>query len=374
MKRVLFIDRDGTLIVEPKDTCQVDSLDLLEFLPGVFRNLYRIRNHFDFELVMVTNQDGLGADAYPEEVFERIQLKILQAFKNEGVEFDKIFIDRSWPEENLPTRKPGIAMLNDYLKEGYDLSNSYVVGDRLTDIEMAKNLGTKGILIGPDHRHQEIQSAGLEENCVLIAENWDRIYSYLLRMERFAEVQRITGETNINILLSLDGTGRSQITTGLAFLDHMLDQLSKHSGCDLTVNATGDLQVDEHHTIEDTALALGEAFRKALGDKRGIERFGYTVPMDDSLASVAIDLGGRNWLEWDVTFKREKIGDFPTEMFKHFFKSFTDGAQCNLHVQAKGENEHHKIESVFKAVAKAISMAVRQDKLSQDIPSTKGII
>jgi imidazoleglycerol-phosphate dehydratase/histidinol-phosphatase len=374
MKRVLFIDRDGTLIVEPKDTCQVDSLDLLEFLPGVFRNLYRIRKHFDFELVMVTNQDGLGTDAYPEEVFERIQSKILQAFKNEGVEFDKILIDKSWPEENLPTRKPGIAMLSDYLKEGYDLSNSYVVGDRLTDIEMAKNLGTKGILIGPDHRHQEIQSAGLGENCVLIAENWDRIYDYLLRMERFAEVQRITGETNIRITLSLDGTGSSQITTGVAFLDHMLDQLSKHSRCDITVRATGDLQVDEHHTIEDTALALGEAFRKALGDKRGIERFGYTVPMDDSLASVAIDFGGRNWLEWDVTFKREKIGDFPTEMFKHFFKSFTDGAQCNLHVQAKGENEHHKIESVFKAVAKAIRMAVRQDKQRDDIPSTKGII
>jgi len=374
MKRVLFIDRDGTLIVEPPGTCQVDTLDLLEFLPGVFRNMYRIRNRFDFEIVMVSNQDGLGTDAYPEEVFEQIQTKILRAFKNEGVEFNKIFIDRSWPEENLPGRKPGIVMLNDYLTGNYDLSNSYIIGDRLTDIEMAKNLGAKGILIGTDNRQKEIQSAGLEEICVLIAENWDQIYDYLLGMERFATVERITGETNISIALSLDGTGRSQISTGLAFLDHMLDQMSKHSGCDLTITTAGDLQVDEHHTIEDTALALGEAFRKALGDKRGIERFGYTVPMDDSLASVSIDFGGRNWLEWDVTFNREKIGDFPTEMFRHFFKSFTDGAQCNMHIQAKGENEHHKIESVFKAVAKAIGMAIRQDKQNQDIPSTKGII
>lgn len=374
MKRVLFIDRDGTLIVEPTDTCQVGTLDLLEFLPGVFRNMYRIRNRFDFEIVMVSNQDGLGTDAYPEEVFEHIQSKILRAFINEGVEFNKIFIDRSWPEENLPSRKPGIAMLNDYLTGNYDLANSYIIGDRLTDIEMAKNLGAKGILIGTDNRHKEIQSAGLEEICVLIAENWDQIYDYLLRIERFASVERITGETNISIALSLDGTGRSQISTGLAFLDHMLDQLSKHSGCDLTITTAGDLQVDEHHTIEDSALALGEAFRKALGDKRGIERFGYTVPMDDSLASVAIDFGGRNWLEWDVKFNREKIGDFPTEMFRHFFKSFTDGAQCNMHIQAKGENEHHKIEAVFKAVAKAIGMAIRQDKQNQDIPSTKGII
>lgn len=374
MKRVLFIDRDGTLIVEPKDTCQVDSLDLLEFLPGVFRNLYRIRNRFDFELVMVSNQDGLGTDAYPEETFELIQAKILQAFKNEGVEFDKIFIDKSWPEENLPTRKPGIAMLGDFLTGGYDLANSYVIGDRISDIELAKNLGAKGILIGSEKLKKEIQSAGLEEHCVLIGENWDQVYDYLLRIERFATVQRITGETNISITLSLDGAGRSQISTGLAFLDHMLNQLSKHSGCDITVEAAGDLKIDEHHTIEDTALALGEAFRKALGDKRGIERFGYTVPMDDSQASVAIDFGGRNWLEWDVKFNREKIGDFPTEMFKHFFKSFTDGAQCNMHIKAIGENEHHKIESVFKAVAKAIGMAIKQDKQNHDIPSTKGII
>jgi len=374
MKRVLFIDRDGTLIVEPQDTCQVDSLELLEFLPGVFRNMYRIRNRFDFELVMVSNQDGLGTNTYPEEEFERVQSKILQSFKNEGVEFDRIFIDRSWPEENLPTRKPGIAMLNDYLTEGYDLAHSYVIGDRMTDIELAKNLGAKGILIGSGQLKKEIQSARLGENCVLITDNWDHVYEYLQRMQRFATIQRKTGETNISITLSLDGTGKSHISTGLAFLDHMLDQLSKHSGCDLTVEAAGDLQVDEHHTIEDTALALGKAFRKALGDKKGIERFGYIVPMDDALASVAIDFGGRNWLEWDVKFNREKIGDFPTEMFKHFFKSFTDGAMCNLHIQAKGENEHHKIESVFKAVAKAISMAIRQDKQSQDIPSTKGII
>jgi len=336
--------------------------------------MYRIRNRFDFELVMVSNQDGLGTNTYPEEEFERVQSKILQSFKNEGVEFDRIFIDRSWPEENLPTRKPGIAMLNDYLTEGYDLAHSYVIGDRMTDIELAKNLGAKGILIGSGQLKKEIQSARLGENCVLITDNWDHVYEYLQRMQRFATIQRKTGETNISITLSLDGTGKSHISTGLAFLDHMLDQLSKHSGCDLTVEAAGDLQVDEHHTIEDTALALGKAFRKALGDKKGIERFGYIVPMDDALASVAIDFGGRNWLEWDVKFNREKIGDFPTEMFKHFFKSFTDGAMCNLHIQAKGENEHHKIESVFKAVAKAISMAIRQDKQSQDIPSTKGII
>ena len=293
MKRILFTDRDGTLIVEPKDTCQIDSLELLEFLPGVFRNLYRIRNRFDFELVMVSNQDGLGSDSYPEEAFELIQAKILQAFKNEEVEFDKIFIDKSLPEENLPTRKPGIAMLEDYLTEGYDLVNSYVIGDRLSDIELAKNLGAKGILIGSGHIKKEIQSAGLEEHCVLIGENWDKVYEYLLKMERSATVQRITGETNISITLCLNGTGRSRISSGLAFLDHMLDQLSRHSGCDISVEAAGDLRVDEHHTIEDTAIALGEAFRKALGDKRGIERFGYTVPMDDSLAMVAVDFGGR---------------------------------------------------------------------------------
>ncbi|KPK84120.1 MAG: imidazoleglycerol-phosphate dehydratase [Bacteroides sp. SM23_62_1] len=374
MKRVLFIDRDGTLVVEPSDTCQVDTLELLEFLPGVFRNLYRIRNHFDYELVMVSNQDGLGTDAYPEKAFESVQSKIIQTFKNEGVEFDAIFIDRSWPEDNLSTRKPGIAMLDAYLSDEYDLAGSYVIGDRLTDIEMGKNLGSEGILIGSDHRENEIRSAGLEKNYAFIAKNWDEIFEFLLKRERYSTVQRITGETNISITLSLDGSGRSQVSTGLAFLDHMLDQLSRHSGCDLTVTATGDLQVDEHHTIEDTALALGEAFRKALGDKRGIERFGYVVPMDDSSASVALDFGGRNWLEWDVTFKREKIGDFPTEMFKHFFKSFTDGAMCNLHIQARGENEHHKIESVFKAVAKAIGMAIRYDRERDDIPSTKGII
>jgi len=340
----------------------------------VFRNLYRIIEGFDFEMAMVSNQDGLGTDAYPEKKFNLIQSGILQAFRNEGVEFDRIFIDRSWPEENLPTRKPGTAMLSDYLTGGYDLENSYVIGDRLTDIELAKNLGAKGILIGTGTRLKEIQSAGLQEHCVLIAENWDRIYDYLRKMQRYAFVHRKTSETDITVTLSLDGTGKSQVSTGLGFLDHMLDQLSKHSGCDLTVNAAGDLHVDEHHTIEDTALALGEAFRKALGDKRGVERFGYTVPMDDSLASAAVDFGGRNWLEWDVKFTREKIGDFPTEMFRHFFKSFTDGAQCNMHIQAKGENEHHQIEAVFKAVAKAIGMAVRYDKLSEDIPSTKGII
>jgi imidazoleglycerol-phosphate dehydratase/histidinol-phosphatase len=374
MKRVLFLDRDGTLIEEPQDDFQVGTLERLEFLPGVFRNLHRIINQMDFELVIVTNQDGLGSKNYPEETFHKVQSKMLQAFKNEGIVFDRIFIDRSLPGDNLPTRKPGTGMLGDYLTGNYDLEHSFVIGDRLTDIELAKNLGSKGILLNKNINLPEIRQAGLEQVCVLQAEEWEQIYSFLRKNERSSEVKRTTRETTIHVVLSLDGTGRSAINTGLGFLDHMLDQLAKHSGCDITIEASGDLRVDEHHLIEDVALTLGEAFDCALGKKSGIQRFGFTVPMDDSIASVALDFGGRNWLEWDVQFNREKIGDVPTEMFRHFFKSFTDTAKCNLHILAKGENEHHKIEAVFKAWARAISMAIKQDPGNTQVPSTKGNI
>jgi imidazoleglycerol-phosphate dehydratase/histidinol-phosphatase len=374
MKRVLFLDRDGTLIVEPPEVFQVDSLEQLEFLPGVFRNLYRIKKHMDYELVIVSNQDGLGTDSYPEEIFEKIQSKILLFFKNEGVEFEKIFVDRSRPEDNLPSRKPGTAMLGEYLQGTCDLLNSFVIGDRMTDMELARNLGAKGILINTFVTQEELRTAGLEQNCPLIAKNWDQVFEFLKQYDRTALVERVTGETTIRIRLALDGSGRSIITTGLGFLDHMLDQLSKHSGCDLSVEASGDLKVDEHHLIEDIALTLGEAFTKALGKKTGIRRYGFTLPMDDSVATAVLDFGGRNWLEWDVKFNREKIGDVPTEMFSHFFKSFADTAHCNLHISAKGENEHHKIEAVFKAWARAIKMAIHQDPDSMEIPSTKGKI
>lgn len=374
MKRVLFLDRDGTLIVEPPDDFQVGSLEKLEFLPGVFRNLYRIRKQMDFDLVIVSNQDGLGSINHPEAEFNKVQAKMIQAFKNEDIGFDRIHIDRSMPEDNLPNRKPGIGMLSEYLTGNYDLTHSFVIGDRLTDIELARNLGTKGILISNHLKIKDIQVAGLEQSCAFMAEDWEQIYNFLRKNERSGVAERITGETNIKAELSLDGEGRSDISTGLGFLDHMLEQLSKHSGCDIIIKASGDLHVDEHHLIEDVALTLGEAFRKALGNKTGIERFGFTAPMDDSIASVAFDFGGRNWLEWDVKFSREKIGDVPTEMFRHFFKSFTDAAQCNLHISAKGENEHHKIEAVFKAWAKAIKMAKSQDLDTMQIPSTKGSI
>jgi imidazoleglycerol-phosphate dehydratase/histidinol-phosphatase len=374
MKRVLFLDRDGTLIVEPPDIFQVDSLEQLEFLPGVLRNLYLIRKHLDYEFVIVTNQDGLGTDSYPEEIFEKVQSKMLLIFKNESIEFDKIFIDRSKPEENSPARKPGIAMLGEYIKGNYDLANSFVIGDRLTDIKFARNLGAKGILITNSLKQEELLKADLQESCALIAGDWDKIFEFLKHYDRSAFVERTTSETTIRVRLSLDGSGRSNISTGLGFMDHMLDQLSKHSGCDLTVEASGDLHVDEHHLIEDIALSVGEAFTKALGNKTGIGRFGYTVPMDDSIASAAVDFGGRSWLEWDVKFNREKIGDVPTEMFRHFFKSFTDSAHCNLHISAQGENEHHKIEAVFKAWARAIKMAISQDSCNMQIPSTKGSI
>jgi imidazoleglycerol-phosphate dehydratase/histidinol-phosphatase len=374
MKKVLFLDRDGTIIVEPPDIFQVDSLEKLEFIPGVFRNLYRIRNQMDYELVIVSNQDGLGTEFYPEELFDKVQSKMLLFFRNEGIEFKRIFIDRSKPGDNLPTRKPGVAMLGEYLKGDYDLENSFVIGDRLTDMKLAQNLGSKGILIGESLTINDIRKSGLEETCVLIADSWDSVYAFLKQNQRSAFIERKTEETSISITLTLDGSGKSVISTGLGFLDHMLDQLSKHSGCDLIIEAKGDLHVDEHHLIEDIGLVLGEAFMKTLGNKTGIERFGFIVPMDDSLASAVIDFGGRSWLEWNVEFKREKIGDVPTELFRHFFKSFTDTARCNLHINAKGENEHHKIESVFKAWARAIKMAIKYDPENLQIPSTKGKI
>ncbi len=371
-KRVLFIDRDGTIIVEPSETFQVDSLEQLEFLPGVIRNLYFIRQRTDFEWAMVSNQDGLGTSAYPEENFEKVQSKMLKILENEGIFFDKIFIDKSMPEDKLPTRKPGTDMLKEYFSTDYDLKNSYVVGDRITDVELAKNLGCKAILLNEDP--EILQESKLKKVCVLQTTSWDEIAAFIFARERTATIQRTTKETDIFIHLNLDGSGKGNISTGLRFFDHMLEQIARHSGCDLTIQVKGDLEVDEHHTIEDTAIALGEAFAKALGDKRGIERYGFCLPMDDSLCLVAIDFGGRAWLTFDAIFKREYIGDFPTEMIFHFFKSLSDAAKMNLYVKALGENEHHKIEGIFKALAKAIKMAVKRDIYQFELPTTKGII
>lgn len=371
-KRVLFIDRDGTLIAEPPVTFQVDSLEQMEFLPGVIRNLHFIRQKLDFELVIVTNQDGLGTPANPQENFDLIQTKMLETFRNEGVTFDAIFVDPSYPEDKLPTRKPGTAMLTGYMTGDYDLENSFVIGDRLTDIELAKNLGCKGILIGNDQQLDEREE--LRPYAALVTQSWDEITEFLFAKERKAVIQRTTKETDILIEMNLDGKGKTDISTGLHFFDHMLDQIGKHAGIDLTVQVKGDLHVDEHHTIEDTGIALGEAFLLALGDKRGIERYGFSLPMDDCLCSVALDFGGRAWLVWDAEFKREKVGDMPTEMFLHFFKSLSDAAKMNLNIQAEGENEHHKIEGIFKAFAKAIKMAIRRDIFNYELPSTKGVL
>ena len=372
-KKALFIDRDGTLIFEPEDE-QIDSLEKLVFLPKVFRNLFFIQKNLDFELVMVTNQDGLGTASYPEETFWPAHKKVLQAFENEGVTFDDILIDRSFPHENLPTRKPGIGMLTKYLNGNYDLENSFVIGDRLTDIQLAKNLGAKGILINNGDLVEQMEKQGLANHCVLISEDWDDIYACVAASERIAKVERTTKETSISILINLDGSGVCEISTGLHFFDHMLNQIGRHSGVDLKIEVKGDLEVDEHHTIEDTALALGEAFKKAVGDKIGMERYGFCLPMDDCLALAAIDFGGRPWLVWDAEFKREKVGDMPTEMFLHFFKSFSDAAACNLNIKAEGTNEHHKIEAIFKALAKAIKMAIKRDIFNFELPSTKGVL
>jgi len=371
-KKILFIDRDGTIIVEPPVTYQVDTLEQLEFLPGVIRNLHFIRTKLAFEWALVTNQDGLGTDVYPQENFDLVQGKFLQMLKNEGIEFDKIFIDKSFPEDNLPTRKPGIAMLTEYFSEVYDLKNSFVIGDRITDVQLAKNLGCKAILIQPDP--EILGKEGLEEFCALQTDNWNSIAEFLFAGERKAIVERKTAETDVFVSINLDGSGKTEISTGLRFFDHMLDQIGRHSGCDLIIKVDGDIEVDEHHTIEDTALALGEALRKAIGDKRGIERYGFCLPMDDCLAQVALDFGGRPWLVFDADFKREYVGDFPTEMLMHFFKSLSDTALMNLNIKAEGVNEHHKMEAIFKAFAKAIKMAVKRDIFNFSLPSTKGVL
>ncbi|MGD1318009.1 bifunctional histidinol-phosphatase/imidazoleglycerol-phosphate dehydratase HisB [Chryseobacterium sp. 2R14A] len=362
MKKVLFIDRDGTLIIEPPTDFQVDSLEKLEFYPGVFQNLSKIAKELDFELVMVTNQDGLGTESFPYENFIKPHEKMLHAFKNEGIVFTDILIDKSFESENLPTRKPEVGMLGKYIYGDYDLENSFVIGDRLTDIQLAKNLSSKAIFINT------IQNKDAE----LTTESWNEIYQYLKEIPRKAKVLRKTNETDIEIEVNLDGSGNSEISTGLHFFDHMLEQISKHGNLDLKIKANGDLQVDEHHTIEDTGIILGEAILKALGKKKGIERYGFLLPMDDCLAQVAIDFGGRSWLVWDANFKREKIGDVPTEMFYHFFKSFADSSKSNVNIKAEGENEHHKIESIFKAFAKAVKMAVNQSDQNFNLPSTKG--
>ncbi len=371
-RKVLFIDRDGTIIIEPPVTFQVDSVEQIEFLPAVIRNLFFIRTKLDFEWALVTNQDGLGTDVYPQENFDVVQAKFLQILKGEGIEFDKIFVDTSFPEDNLPTRKPGTAMLTAYFDDAYDLAGSFVIGDRITDVELAKNLGCKAIFLSNDEN--VLTDKGLTDYCVLQTTSWDRITEFLFAGERKVTVKRTTKETDILVELNLDGNGKCSISTGLKFFDHMLEQIGKHSGCDLTIRVNGDLEVDEHHTIEDTALALGEAFAKALGDKRGIERYGFCLPMDDSLCSVALDFGGRPWLVYDATFKREYVGDLPTEMILHFFKSLSDAARMNLNIKAEGDNEHHKIEGIFKALAKSIKMAVKRDIYQYELPSTKGVL
>ena len=375
MKRALFIDRDGTLVIEPPVDYQLDSLEKLEFYPKVFRNLYFIRKQLDFEFVMVTNQDGLGTDSFPEDTFWPAHNKMLKTLEGEGIRFDDILIDRSFPEENSPNRKPRTGMLGRYLSGEYDLANSYVIGDRLTDMQLAVNLGAKGIwLRSDDSEAQQLLMENPAISPVLITDDWDRITEYLFAGERRATVRRTTKETDIFVEVNLDGHGRTEISTGLGFFDHMLDQIGKHSGMDLTVRVKGDLEVDEHHTIEDTAIALGEALSKALGDKRGIERYGYCLPMDDCLCSVALDFGGRPWLVWDAAFHREKVGDMPTEMFLHFFKSLSDAARMNLNIRAEGVNEHHKIEGIFKALARSIKMAIRRDIYRFELPSTKGAL
>lgn len=366
MKKVLFIDRDGTLIVEPLVDQQVDSFEKLEFLPHAISNLKKINDEFDFELVMVTNQDGLGTDSFPEETFWPVHNKMLAILAGEGIHFSNIHIDRSFPADNLPTRKPGIGMLASYFSSEYDLANSYVLGDRETDIQLAKNLGAQAIFIG---------NATLQDSVALQCMHWDDIYTFFKLPARRVSHERNTHETKIAIELNLDGSGKANNQTGLGFFDHMLDQIAKHANVDLAVRVQGDLHIDEHHTIEDTGIALGEAFALALGDKRGINRYGFLLPMDECLAQVAIDFSGRNWLVWDATFKREMIGEMPTEMFSHFFKSFSDAAKCNLNIQASGENEHHKIEAIFKAFAKTIRMAAERDvKNLNSLPSTKGLL
>jgi imidazoleglycerol-phosphate dehydratase/histidinol-phosphatase len=378
MKKVLFIDRDGTLILEPPVDFQVDSFDKLKFYPLVFSGLGKIARELEFELVMVSNQDGLGTGSYPHEHFIGPHSLMIEAFRSEGIEFSEVCIDTTFPHENAPTRKPRTGLLTKYLDGSYDLEHSFVIGDRLTDVELAKNIGAKAIyMVNSNDPGKNEVSADEEELMKFIAlqtNEWEQIYTFLKLGERVVEYSRKTNETDISIHLDLDGSGKSKIDTGIHFFDHMLDQLARHGQMDMAIRVRGDLQVDEHHTIEDTAIALGECFAKALGSKLGIERYGFCLPMDDCLAQVAIDFGGRNWLEWEVEFKRESIGQMPTEMFFHFFKSFSDGARCNLNIKADGVNEHHKIEAIFKAFAKAIKMAKRRDGRNAVLPSTKGIL
>ena len=377
MKRVLFIDRDGTLIKEPADE-QIDSFDKLIFYPNVFQYMSKICKELDFEIVMITNQDGLGTDIYPENTFWPVHNFVIDTFKNEGVVFQEQFIDKTFAKDNAPTRKPNTGLLTKYFSEDYDLGNSFVIGDRLTDIELAKNLNAKGIYINDNTNlgtnEITVKREELNNYIALETNDWKEIYRFLKAKERTGSITRNTNETKIDISLNLDGTGKSNIDTGIAFFDHMIDQIARHGQMDLDIKVDGDLEVDEHHTIEDTAIALGELFNQVLGNKLGIERYGFCLPMDDCLAQVAIDFGGRNWLVWETEFKREIIGKMPTEMFMHFFKSFTDGAKCNLNILANGTNEHHKIEAIFKAFAKAIKMAVKRDLDKMILPSTKGML
>ena len=373
MKKILFIDRDGTLVLEPGDE-QIDSLEKLEFYPEVFTYLGKISKELDYELVMVTNQDGLGTKSFPEEFFWPAHNKLLNSFKNEGVKFSEIFIDRSFPNDNASTRKPRTGMLTNYLDNSeYNLSESYVIGDRISDMELAKNLNTKGILINIDNiKLKEETKNDFDDVISLKTNSWSEIYSHLKLKDRVVKKKRKTNETDIVMNLNLDGKGKSKIDTGISFFDHMLDQLARHGGIDLDLKINGDLDVDEHHTIEDAGITLGEAFHDALGEKIGIERYGFCLPMDDCLAQVSIDFGGRSWLVWEAEFKREMIGKMPTEMFMHFFKSFCDGAKANLNIKAEGKNEHHKIEAIFKAFARTIKQAIKRDPEKMILPSTKG--
>jgi len=377
MKRVLFIDRDGTLIKEPADE-QIDTFEKLEFYPKVFQYLSKIAKELDFEIVMITNQDGLGTAVYPENTFWPVHNFVLKTFEAENIVFKEQFIDRTFAKDNAPTRKPNTGLLTKYFTEDYDLENSFVIGDRLTDVELAKNLGSKGIFINDNTNlgtdEITVKRDELDVFIALETNDWEAIYTFLKTDVRTGNIERNTNETQIKIDLNLDGTGQSDIDTGIAFFDHMLDQIARHGQLDLKLKVTGDLEVDEHHTIEDTAIALGEVFATTLGNKLGIERYGFSLPMDDCFAQAAIDFGGRNWLVWEADFKREMIGKMPTEMFYHFFKSFTDGAKCNLNIKAEGTNEHHKIEAIFKAFAKAIKMAVKRDVEKMILPSTKGML
>jgi len=378
MKKVLFIDRDGTLAIEPPVDYQLDSFEKLEFYPKVFQYLGKIAKELDFELVMVTNQDGLGTSSFPEATFWPVHNFLVKTFEKEGIVFTEQIIDRTFARDNAPTRKPNTGLLSHYISSSYDLENSFVIGDRMTDIELAKNLGARGIFINNDNiegtDELTVTKDELENYIALETKDWSAIYEFLKAKDRTGSISRNTNETKIQIDLNLDGTGTSDISTGISFFDHMLDQISRHGQLDLVVNVKGDLEVDEHHTIEDTAIALGEVFAKTLGNKLGIERYGFYLPMDDCLSQVTIDFGGRNWLVWEADFKREMVGKMPTEMFFHFFKSFTDGAKCNLNIKAEGTNEHHKIESIFKAFAKAIKMAVKRDVEKMILPSTKGVL